>query len=216
MSDGLNGKRVVITAGADGIGRAMARAFMAAGSRVHICDVAEDKLAAMAAEAPDLGTTLADVADEAQVGRLFDEAVPGSAAVELAAAGLEAAAGRAENVREIYRQVLRRWPQHPALIDEMLAADSELAKSAIEEAYQADPRRPWMRYLMARLAESGGDFQRAAQLYEGEGSAAAQAGDYRRMLRSQQALDRARNPPPPHRHEEPDPFTPPAWQTVQD
>ncbi len=71
---GLEGKRVVVTAGAGGIGRAMVRAFLAAGSRVHICDVDEDKLAAMAAEAPGLGATLADVADEAQVGRLFDEA----------------------------------------------------------------------------------------------------------------------------------------------
>ena len=74
MSDGLEGKRVVVTAGAGGIGRAMARAFLAAGSRVHICDVDGDRLAAMAAEAPGLGATLADVADEAQVGRLFDEA----------------------------------------------------------------------------------------------------------------------------------------------
>lgn len=74
MSDGLKGKRVVVTAGADGIGRATVRAFLAAGSRVHICDVDGDRLAAMAAEAPDLGATLADVADEVQVGRLFDEA----------------------------------------------------------------------------------------------------------------------------------------------
>ncbi len=74
MSDGLEGKRVVVTAGADGIGRAVTRAFLAAGSRVHICDVDEGRLAAMVAEAPGLGATLADVADESQVGRLFDEA----------------------------------------------------------------------------------------------------------------------------------------------
>lgn len=74
MSNDLEGKRAVITAGADGIGRAIARAFMAAGVRVHICDVDGDKLAAFQAEAPGLGATLADVAEQDQVDRLFDEA----------------------------------------------------------------------------------------------------------------------------------------------
>ncbi len=77
MFSDLKGKRVVVTAGADGIGRAIARAFLDAGARVHICDVDAGKLAAFAAAAPGLGTTLADVADEAQVDRLFDEALAG-------------------------------------------------------------------------------------------------------------------------------------------
>ncbi len=75
MSNDLEGKRAVVTAGADGIGRAIARAFMAAGARVHICDVDGDKLAAFSAEAPGLGATLADVADQDQVDRLFIDAV---------------------------------------------------------------------------------------------------------------------------------------------
>lgn len=75
MTHDLEGKRAIVTAGAAGIGRAIARAFTAAGVRVHICDVDGDKLAALSAETPGLGTTLADVADEAQVDRLFDEAV---------------------------------------------------------------------------------------------------------------------------------------------
>ena len=77
MTQGLEDKRVVITAAADGIGRATARAFMAAGARVHICDIDGDKLAAFRAEAPGLGATLADCADPAQVDQLFDEAVAG-------------------------------------------------------------------------------------------------------------------------------------------
>ena len=55
MPDELEGKRAIITAGADGIGRAIARAFMAAGARVHICDIDAAKLAAFQAEAPDIG-----------------------------------------------------------------------------------------------------------------------------------------------------------------
>ena len=74
MADGLEGKRAIVTAGAGGIGRAIARALMAAGARVHICDVDEAGIAAFEAAAPGLGATLADVADEAQVDRLFDEA----------------------------------------------------------------------------------------------------------------------------------------------
>ncbi|MCH7555510.1 MAG: SDR family oxidoreductase [Proteobacteria bacterium] len=74
MSNELEGKRAVVTAGADGIGRAIARAFMAAGARVHVCDVDGEKLAAFEAEAPSLGATLADVADPAQVDRLFMDA----------------------------------------------------------------------------------------------------------------------------------------------
>ena len=74
MMTGLKDKRVIVTAAADGIGKATARAFMDAGARVHICDVDADRIAAFRAEAPGLGATLADVADAAQVDRLFDEA----------------------------------------------------------------------------------------------------------------------------------------------
>ncbi len=74
MTSGLEGKRVVITAAADGIGKATAMAFIDAGARVHICDVDADKLAAFQAQVPGLGMTRADVADPAQVDRLFDAA----------------------------------------------------------------------------------------------------------------------------------------------
>ena len=75
MHPNLKGKRVVITAAASGIGRAMAEAFIGAGARVHICDLSPDELAAAQAALPGLGTTVADVADPAAVDRLFDEAL---------------------------------------------------------------------------------------------------------------------------------------------
>ncbi len=72
---GLENKRVVITAAATGIGRATAEAFLAAGAKLHICDVDNDGLAAFKAEYPAIGTTVADVAAEDQVDRLFTQAM---------------------------------------------------------------------------------------------------------------------------------------------
>jgi len=75
MADGLTNTRVIITAGGAGIGRATARAFHAAGARVHICDVDAAMLADAQAELPGLGVSEADVSDPDQVDRLFDAAL---------------------------------------------------------------------------------------------------------------------------------------------
>jgi NAD(P)-dependent dehydrogenase (short-subunit alcohol dehydrogenase family) len=70
----MQDKRVLITAGAAGIGRAMAATFLEAGARVHICDIDLIALANFRAEHPDITTSVTDVADDAAVGRLFDDA----------------------------------------------------------------------------------------------------------------------------------------------
>ncbi len=75
MADGLTNTRVIITAGGAGIGRATARAFHAAGARVHICDVDAATLADAQAELPGLSVSEADVSDPDQVDRLFDAAL---------------------------------------------------------------------------------------------------------------------------------------------
>ncbi len=74
MDQGLENKRVVVTAGAAGIGRAIAEGFHRAGARVQVCDVDEASLAALAAAAPEVGRSRADVADPDQVARLFEDA----------------------------------------------------------------------------------------------------------------------------------------------
>ncbi|MGB3432818.1 SDR family oxidoreductase [Achromobacter sp.] len=73
MSNSLQGKRVLITAGAQGIGLAIARRFLEAGAEVHVCDVDEAACKAAAAEHPRLGVSLTDVSSEAQVQAMFGE-----------------------------------------------------------------------------------------------------------------------------------------------
>ena len=68
-----DGQRVLVTAGAAGIGRAIVEALSAAGARVHLCDVDDANLAAIGAALPGVHATRADVADEADVDRLFGE-----------------------------------------------------------------------------------------------------------------------------------------------
>jgi NAD(P)-dependent dehydrogenase (short-subunit alcohol dehydrogenase family) len=65
------GLRVLITAGASGIGRAIAETMLNAGARVHVCDVSQPALSALRRARPRISTTLADVASEEDVERLF-------------------------------------------------------------------------------------------------------------------------------------------------
>jgi len=71
---GLAGQRIVITAGAGGIGLAIARRLARYGARVFICDVSDEALAAYRREFPGAGWIKADVSVEADVDRLFDAA----------------------------------------------------------------------------------------------------------------------------------------------
>jgi NAD(P)-dependent dehydrogenase (short-subunit alcohol dehydrogenase family) len=68
------GLRVIVTAGASGIGRVISDVLIARGARVHICDVSDEFLKAFRAAHPQSGATKADVATEADVERLFAEA----------------------------------------------------------------------------------------------------------------------------------------------
>lgn len=74
MKKRIEGQRIIVTAGAAGIGRAIAEQFMAQGARVFICDVDQTSLADFRKALPGAGTTVADVADPKQVDRLFTDA----------------------------------------------------------------------------------------------------------------------------------------------
>ena len=67
--------RVLVTAGAGGIGLEIARAFAREGARVHICDVDEKALAAVKKSDPAFTQSVCDVSDRAQVAKLFSDAL---------------------------------------------------------------------------------------------------------------------------------------------
>ncbi len=73
MEYGLKGRRVLVTAGAAGIGRTIADGFIAAGAAVHVCDISEPALAEFRATHPDHGATRTDVSERVQVDALFRE-----------------------------------------------------------------------------------------------------------------------------------------------
>jgi NAD(P)-dependent dehydrogenase (short-subunit alcohol dehydrogenase family) len=75
MSFDLEGARVLVTAGASGIGLATARAFAQVGARVHVCDVDETALDALGTTDATLGRSVCDVADRDSVASLFHDAV---------------------------------------------------------------------------------------------------------------------------------------------
>lgn len=71
MEVSLKGKRVLITAGAAGIGRAMTEVFHQSGARVHICDIAQAALNGTTAAFAGVSASLADVSSLTDVDRLF-------------------------------------------------------------------------------------------------------------------------------------------------
>jgi NAD(P)-dependent dehydrogenase (short-subunit alcohol dehydrogenase family) len=68
-------QRVIITAAASGIGRAIADAFVAQGARVYLCDVADDALADAAASSSLVNAAKVDLADPAAIDRWLDTAI---------------------------------------------------------------------------------------------------------------------------------------------
>ncbi len=75
MDLGIEGLRVLVTAGAGGIGLDTTRAFLAEGARVHVCDIDQQALADLANHAPGATGSRCDVSDRDQVARLMDETI---------------------------------------------------------------------------------------------------------------------------------------------
>ena len=69
----MKNKRVVVTAGAQGIGLAISETLAAAGAQVHLCDIDPAFLDNARARLPEASTSLTDVTDETQVAAMFAE-----------------------------------------------------------------------------------------------------------------------------------------------
>lgn len=68
-------QRVIITAAAAGIGRAIASAFIGQGARVHVCDVDEAALTAFRADFPSAAAAAVDLADGDAFDAWLDDAL---------------------------------------------------------------------------------------------------------------------------------------------
>jgi len=95
-----NVKRVLITAGASGIGLAIARKFASTGAKVHVCDIDESCLAALGSEPFPISGTLCDVADRRAVEGMMRQAVQvlGGIDVLVNNAGIAGPTGRVDHI----------------------------------------------------------------------------------------------------------------------
>jgi NAD(P)-dependent dehydrogenase (short-subunit alcohol dehydrogenase family) len=75
MDLGIDNLRVLVTAGAGGIGLRIAQTFLREGARVHVCDIDERATTELEGSHPALSVSICDVADRIQVDRLFADAV---------------------------------------------------------------------------------------------------------------------------------------------
>ncbi len=100
MDMGIEGLRVLVTAGAAGIGREITRAFVREGARVHVCDVDRAALDEMAKSDPAATRSVCDVADRAQVAKLFDDALKALGGLDCLVnnAGIAGPTGKVEEI----------------------------------------------------------------------------------------------------------------------
>src|SRR5215208_4262966 len=96
----IDGLRVLVTAGAGGIGLEIVRAFRREGAKVHVCDVDEAALKALAKTHPEVTRSATDVSDRAEVARLFDDALAALGGLDCLVnnAGIAGPTGRVEEI----------------------------------------------------------------------------------------------------------------------
>ena len=100
MDMDVTGLRVIITAGASGIGLATADEFLEGGANVQVCDVDPEALARFGQQHPGAGAWRADVSDEAAVDAFVAEAVDAMGGVDVLVnnAGIAGPGGRLDTL----------------------------------------------------------------------------------------------------------------------
>ncbi|RMB85063.1 SDR family NAD(P)-dependent oxidoreductase [Streptomyces shenzhenensis] len=114
MAKQLDGKRIIVTGGAQGIGEATVRAFAREGAQIYSFDLTEDAGTRVAEEATQEGPGTVtfrrtDIADKADTGAAFDEAVAalGGLDVLVNVAGLQRSSAAADITDELWETVYR-------------------------------------------------------------------------------------------------------------
>lgn len=100
MDLGIAGIRVIVTAGAGGIGLEIARAFLKEGARVEVCDVDDAALEALGNTAPGAVGIWCDVSDRTSVAAFMDGALGrlGGLDVLVNNAGIAGPTGRVDQI----------------------------------------------------------------------------------------------------------------------
>jgi NAD(P)-dependent dehydrogenase (short-subunit alcohol dehydrogenase family) len=100
MNLGIAGLRVLVTAGAGGIGLEIARAFVREGGQVHVCDVDRAALGELTRTDSAVTSSYGDVADRDDVARVFDEALAALGGLDVLVnnAGIAGPTGRVEEI----------------------------------------------------------------------------------------------------------------------
>jgi NAD(P)-dependent dehydrogenase (short-subunit alcohol dehydrogenase family) len=101
MEFSAKGLRVLVTAGAAGIGRVISRTFVEHGARVHICDIDEKALASTKKQLPTVSQTVADVSKLDDVDRLFADVKKQLAGLDVLVnnAGIAGPTAKVEDIR---------------------------------------------------------------------------------------------------------------------
>lgn len=96
----IGGLRVMVTAGASGIGLAIAQAFVREGAKVHVCDVDAAALERLRASDPAITASRCDVSDRADVARFFEEGLAKLGGLDCFVnnAGIAGPTGRVEDI----------------------------------------------------------------------------------------------------------------------
>ena len=100
MELGIDGLRVMVTAGAGGIGLEIARAFVREGAKVHVCDVDEGAIGKLAKSDSAITAAVCDVSDRQQVARFFEQGLAKLGGLDCLVnnAGIAGPTGRVEEI----------------------------------------------------------------------------------------------------------------------
>jgi len=100
MDLGIKGLRVLVTAGAGGIGLVTAQTFLREGAQVHVCDIDTDALANLATTAPGATSSHCDVSDREQVAAMMDDAIAALGGLDclINNAGIAGPTGRVDEI----------------------------------------------------------------------------------------------------------------------